>query len=131
MEQVRNAKFSSADGVAITGEWLHPAFGWIPHTAVRGESEIMDAVFDAFLALPPAPYVDPAHDLDEMAAEARDRRDALMRETDWMVLSDSPLSDADREKVLAYRQALRDVPAQPGFPVDIAWPVLEIAHAMR
>lgn len=68
---------------------------------------------------------------DDTADAARDRRDALMRETDWMVLPDSPISDADREKVLAYRQALRDVPAQPGFPVDIAWPVLEIAHAMR
>lgn len=131
MEQVRNAQFIAADGSIITGEWLHPSLGWIPHTAVRGESEIMDAVFDAFLALPPAPYVEPAPDLELMAAAARDQRDALMRETDWMVLPDSPLSADDRDKVLAYRQALRDVPAQPGFPVDIVWPVLDIAHAQR
>ena len=131
VEQVRNAKFSTADGFFITGEWLHPSLGWIPHTAVRGESEIMDAVFDAFLALPPAPYVDPVPDLDAMATEARDQRDAVMRETDWMVLPDSPLSADDHEKVLAYRQALRDVPIQAGFPVDIVWPVLDIEHAWR
>jgi len=131
MQQVRNAKFITPNGAMVDGEWLHPDFGWIPHTAVRGESEIMDAVFDAFLALPPAPYVEPAPDLELMASAARDQRDALMRDTDWMVLPDSPLSADDRDKVLAYRQALRDVPAQTGFPVDIVWPVLDIAHAQR
>ncbi len=131
MEQVRNARLSTPDGSSITGDWRHPLLGWIPHTAILGESEIMDAVFDAFLALPPEPYVEPEPDLGALADEARDKRDALMRETDWMVLPDSPLSDADREKVLTYRHALRDVPIQAGFPVDIVWPVLDIEHARR
>ena len=67
---------------------------------------------------------------EEGAAEAATRyqRDALVRETDWMVLPDSPLSAGDHEKVLTYRQALRDVPAQPGFPLDVLWPVLDVQH---
>lgn len=63
MEQVRNAQFAPPEGTYITGEWLHPELGWIPYTAIRGESEIMDAVFDAFLASNPAPYQE--HEMTE------------------------------------------------------------------
>jgi hypothetical protein len=54
----------------------------------------------------------------ELANEARDKRNALLAETDWTASSDVTMSDAMK----AYRQALRDVPAQSGFPHDINWP---------
>jgi len=50
----------------------------------------------------------------------REQRDALLDESDFAVLPDSPVSDTDAWKT--YRQALRDVPQQPGFPGDITWP---------
>lgn len=56
----------------------------------------------------------------ELANEARDKRNALLVETDWTASSDVTMSDAMK----AYRQALRDVPAQDGFPTDINWPTL-------
>lgn len=59
----------------------------------------------------------------EYAAEARAKRDALLAETDFMLMPDYPLSEAKRAAVAAYRQALRDVPAQFGFPRQIVWPV--------
>ncbi|NBW23522.1 MAG: phage tail protein, partial [Caulobacteraceae bacterium] len=40
--------------------------------------------------------------------------------TDWTQLPDAPV--ADHEAWAAYRQALRDVPEQPGFPAQIEWP---------
>jgi len=52
------------------------------------------------------------------AKEARAKRDRLIAETDWMALSDVQMSD----EWAAYRQALRDVPEQPGFPDNIDWP---------
>ena len=52
------------------------------------------------------------------AKEARATRDRLIAETDWMALSDVQMSDG----WAAYRQALRDVPEQPGFPDNIDWP---------
>ena len=49
----------------------------------------------------------------------RSERDSLLAATDWTANSDVTMSDAMRE----YRQALRDVPAQAGFPDDVTWPV--------
>lgn len=57
--------------------------------------------------------------LDEMAAKSvRQQRDRLLAETDWMALSDVTLS----AEMASYRQALRDVPSQAGFPHTIVWP---------
>ena len=47
------------------------------------------------------------------------QRDAMLQETDWMILSDSPTPSQDW---LDYRQALRDVPTQSGFPENVIWP---------
>ena len=52
------------------------------------------------------------------AEGVRSNRDALLAETDWMANSDVTMTDA----MTTYRQALRDVPAQEGFPQTITWP---------
>ncbi len=56
---------------------------------------------------------------DRAAVDVREERDARLAETDWRASSDVTLSTAWR----TYRQALRDVPAQAGFPTDVTWPV--------
>ena len=53
------------------------------------------------------------------ADEARALRDRLLAATDWTANSDVTMSDEMR----TYRQALRDVPAQAGFPDNVTWPV--------
>jgi len=58
----------------------------------------------------------------EYAAEARAKRNALIAETDFMAMPDYPLDDERKAAVLAYRQALRDIPEQAGFPRQIDWP---------
>lgn len=60
---------------------------------------------------------------EECAAEAREKRNALIAETDYLVMPDYPLDKERKAAVLAYRQALRDVPEQAGFPRQIDWPV--------
>ncbi len=52
------------------------------------------------------------------AKSVRKQRDALLAETDHYGLSDVTMTDA----MTTYRQALRDVPAQSGFPASITWP---------
>lgn len=52
------------------------------------------------------------------AASVRQQRNALLAETDWAALTDNTLSP----ELAAYRQALRDVPEQAGFPETINWP---------
>lgn len=54
-----------------------------------------------------------------MAASIRLERDKLLADTDWMALSDVTMS----AEMTTYRQALRDITAQEGFPHSVNWPV--------
>ena len=59
---------------------------------------------------------------EDLAAEAREKRNALIAETDYMAMPDYPLDEERKAALIAYRQALRDVPEQAGFPRQIDWP---------
>mgnify|MGYP002640852440 CR=1 FL=1 len=50
--------------------------------------------------------------------QIRNERDTLIAETDWWATSDRTMS----AEQIAYRQALRDITAQSGFPTDVTWP---------
>ena len=54
----------------------------------------------------------------DAAAGVRTTRDAKLAETDWTASTDVTMT----AEMTAYRQALRDVPAQSGFPNTIDWP---------
>lgn len=60
---------------------------------------------------------------DSMVAEAiRDKRDNLLGKTDYYLMSDYPSNPQSLEELKVYRQALRDLPKQEGFPRDVRWP---------
>ena len=56
--------------------------------------------------------------IEHPAKQIRNERNLKLAETDWRASSDLTLST----EWSTYRQALRDVPAQSGFPNDITWP---------
>lgn len=56
---------------------------------------------------------------DRAAAEIRTERDAKLTESDWTQVSDAPV---DQAAWATYRQALRDIPDQAGFPNEVNWP---------
>ena len=92
----------------------------VPCPDARGESSLegLIACLD-FYGFPKGEFKTDA----EFAAEARAKRNALIAETDYLVMPDYPLDAEKKAAVLAYRQALRDVPEQAGFPRQIDWPV--------
>ena len=59
---------------------------------------------------------------EEIAAQVRAKRDALLAETDFLMMPDYPLGEEDATVLKTYRQELRDVPTQEGFPTEITWP---------
>jgi len=59
----------------------------------------------------------------ECAAGVRMKRNSLLASSDRTQLDDSPLSNVQKAAWATYRQALRDVTAQSGFPWTIDWPV--------
>lgn len=56
--------------------------------------------------------------------EVRAERDRLLAETDWTQVLDAPISAECREAFRVYRQALRDIPEQEGFPESVVFPVM-------
>lgn len=58
----------------------------------------------------------------ELAEGIRNKRDRLISETDFYLMPDYPNDSKNLEELKTYRQALRDVPEQSGFPKDVIWP---------
>jgi hypothetical protein len=53
------------------------------------------------------------------SANARKRRNKLLSASDWTQVADAPV---DKAAWATYRQALRDISAQAGFPWAVVWP---------
>lgn len=49
----------------------------------------------------------------------RSKRNALLSSSDWTQAADAPV---DRTAWATYRQELRDITAQAGFPTEVIWP---------
>jgi hypothetical protein len=72
---------------------------------------------------------DPRADLtdDECIEGIRKLRNQLLADSDWTMLSDSPLDQAKKDEFTVYRQDLRDLPAscdprQPVWPLKPMYP---------
>lgn len=68
------------------------------------------------------PEKTPEEKLAEKEEEVRSTRDRLISETDYLLTADYPIDAESLEAVKSYRQALRDVPQQEGFPWEVVWP---------
>ena len=55
----------------------------------------------------------------EQAKSVRATRNSLIAECDWTQVEDSPV---DKAAWAVYRQELRDLPSQAGFPFDVIYP---------
>jgi len=90
--QIRNP--ADAPTRAADGRWV---LGWV--VADKSPEEIV------------------AYD-DAKSRSIRVQRNRLLQDTDWMALSDSTMTT----EWASYRQALRDITSQGGFPYTIEWP---------
>ena len=57
-----------------------------------------------------------------LSLDVRLERNKLLSDTDHLIQSDYPISDEKKQEIKVYRQALRDIPQQDGFPDNIVWP---------
>ena len=58
-------------------------------------------------------------DLDQIATEIRAQRNAILQQSDWTQVADAPV---DQATWATYRQSLRDITLQDGFPENVIWP---------
>lgn len=103
----------------------------------KSESEVRNAIFEqerkAFAKCVTADdwakhnvevkEVTPVVTEEQMARQVRFQRDRLLSASDYYVMPDYPYSEHGLIEVKAYRQALRDITMQEGFPFEIEWPV--------
>lgn len=107
-------QFSQRDGVEqIDGQWftkyiLGPVFTDKPATDTEPAQTAAEQEA-AYKAQKDA----------EQAKSVRDQRNIKLSESDWTQVADAPV---DKNAWAAYRQALRDITMQSGFPWDIIWP---------
>ena len=112
-------------GVIVEGSgtpyWL-PGDTW--RTPARYVTELGPLPDGALLE---APAQSEEEALEMASTSIRARRDAALASSDYLLMADYPISAEELESVKAYRQALRDLPAQEGFPSEVAWPELPTA----
>ena len=59
---------------------------------------------------------------EEKEEKIRAQRNNLLAETDYLLMPDYPIFEDKLKQVKQYRQKLRDIPDQPGFPNSVTWP---------
>ena len=99
------------------------------HTVTLSEVPVKqgDQWVQQWIAIPESEEVIQAR-TDAKAQEVRELRDQLLRASDWVVIQEQelaarePRSVAHNKPINDYRQALRDITNQPGFPHSVTWP---------
>lgn len=59
---------------------------------------------------------------EELAEEAKRKRNILLQSSDWTMMPDAPFTKAQKDAWKEYRQALRDITEQEGFPENVVFP---------
>ena len=60
--------------------------------------------------------------LDQAEQAVRNQRDRLLADSDWIVIMHTEKGTNIPAAWEIYRQSLRDITSQPGFPHNVTWP---------
>jgi len=96
-----------------------PAFSYATQNLTEGDPVLVDGQWRQTWVVTDATPEEVIQRAEQQADDMRSQRDKLIADTDWMALSDNTLTS----EWAAYRQDLRDVTAQAGFPHTVDWPV--------
>lgn len=126
----RNAKY--LENGWIDCEIEHPVLGWIPFTCDpedKGSFFDTKILFDTMVKSNKVAFYSPPSKEEILNRELiviREKRDALLRESDILVLPDrwASYSTAKKKALTNYRQALRDLPKNVTDPSNVVWPQL-------
>ena len=96
-----------------------PAFNPATHKLVGGQPVLVGERWQVGYILVELDANEAAQAIAISAQEIRDERNRRLAACDWTQLSDAQV---DKPAWAAYRQALRDITEQPGFPLNVEWP---------
>jgi len=92
-----------------------PEYDNLSHRLTDGAFEQVDGAWSL-------PYVVEQLPKDQSERNIRSRRDSLLQDTDWIVIKSYECGQNIPAEWELYRQALRDITEQTGFPYEVTWP---------
>lgn len=137
--QYKIRSVDAANGTfVIEFDGLRPLNMWIPHndTGFLTGQELEDAIqtlypWDVSQSDKYAAFTN-GHEIEALIEAApapaltedqiRQQRDIALLRSDWTQAADAPITAEQKNAWATYRQALRDVPTQSGFPANVNWP---------
>lgn len=93
----------------------------VDHTfdVTEADPELVDGKWTQVWVVSDASAEDVKRRTEEKAASVRAERNKLLSDCDWTQIADST---ADKVSWATYRQELRDLTKQDGFPHNVVWP---------
>jgi hypothetical protein len=92
-----------------------PEYDSLSHRLTDGAFERVDGAWSL-------PYMVEQLPQDQAESNIRSRRDSRLQESDWVVARSYERGEPVPANWVSYRQALRDITAQAGFPYSVEWP---------
>jgi hypothetical protein len=105
-------------GYDVVFEGPQATVGRYQVAARQGVEQINGKWYTKWVALDMDDEAKAAKDAEQAKAIRADRNKRIA-DCDWTQVEDSPV---DKAAWAAYRQALRDIPQQAGFPWEVQWP---------
>ena len=90
-----------------------------PHITKENEAKVCEILGVEIVELPD-PVYEPTE--EELTDKVRRQRNRLIQATDFYLMPDYPSTEECKKEVMAYRQALRDITEQEGFPREVKFP---------
>ena len=119
-----NVSFPEKPTEALLAEWgvypytrpAAPDFEKFAHRLTDGAFEQVEGNWVLSWAVVQLPQ-------DQAETNVRAERDRLLQETDWIVIMHTERGTSIPATWEVYRQALRDITGQAGFPYSVDWPI--------
>lgn len=108
------------DGVVQVSVGPIPQYNPLTQKPVLGEPALVNGQWVQQYSIENLTSLEVQARTDAQADSVRSDRNLKLAATDWTQVADAPI---DQAAWAAYRQALRDITKQVGFPWDIKWPI--------
>jgi hypothetical protein len=116
LEPERAAMLGVSKLQIVTPPFFNPA----TQKRVEKDALLVDGIWTQVYAVEELDEEERQTSAAEQTRSVRQQRDKKLKDSDWTQVIDAPV---DQAAWAAYRQALRDVTSQTGFPWTIEWPV--------
>lgn len=112
------------EGFVYVPNAVVPTYDTETHSIVLSDPTLVDAIWTQEYTVVTLSEDQIQQNKNNKAEQMRQLRDGMLVKSDWSQLPDAPV---DKAAWATYRQELRDVTSQDGFPYDIVWPNLVVS----